>query len=775
MPGKAIRIAGAVQGVGFRPAVWRLAHAFHLRGSVWNESAGLQIRVWGSEDRIAGFIAELPRQAPPLARIDRIDVEAIQGPCPDRDFRITDSRCDAAGRTGIAADAATCPDCLRDFLEPANRRYFYPFTNCTHCGPRFSIIQAVPYDRVHTSMKPFALCPRCRAEYGNPADRRFHAQANACPDCGPTLWLENSHGEKLPVPDVLKAAVGLLKQGKIIAVKGLGGFHLACAADNENAVARLRRRKNRYAKPFAVMAKDLATVRRYAEVSIPEQAMLEDKAAPIVLLAARGEQLADSVAPDGRTLGFMLPYTPLHHGLLQIFDGPLVMTSGNRSEEPQCLDNDEARQALHGIADYFLMHDRDIVRRLDDSVVRINDGQPRLLRRARGFAPEPFRLPAGFERARPVLAMGGELKNSFCLLHEGQAILSHYLGDLENARTQTDYRRQIGEYRQLFNLAPEILAVDLHPDYASTQLGRQWARTGDLRVAEVQHHHAHIAACMAEHGLPLGAEVLGVAFDGLGMGLNRELWGGEFLRVDYRRCARLAHLPAVPMPGGVQAIREPWRNAYAQLHHYFDWQALRQSFADVDILRFLSGKPRAILTAMIARRVNSPASSSCGRFLDACAAAVGLCTEQISYEGQATVQLENLAAPVFAEQRERAYPADLEQCGATIVINWRRFWIALLTDLQRRTDAAVIAARIHHGLARITARLAIRLCRQYRLDTVVLNGGVFQNRLLLEETGRSIRRAGKTVLSSAKVPANDGGLALGQAVIAAAQALRQGL
>jgi hydrogenase maturation protein HypF len=769
MSGKAICITGAVQGVGFRPAVWRLAYACQLRGSVWNESAGVQIQVWGSEENISRFIGELSRQAPPLSRIERIDIEPIDSPGPDRGFQITASRHDTAGRTGIAADAATCPDCLRDFLEPSNRRYFYPFTNCTHCGPRFSIIQAVPYDRIRTSMNSFALCSRCQAEYDDPADRRFHAQANACPHCGPTLWLENNHTEKLPVPDVLKAASDLLKQGRIIAVKGLGGFHLACAADNEDAVARLRRRKHRYGKSFAVMAKDLAMVRRYAEVSALEQAVLEDKAAPIVLLKAQGEKLAASVAPDGHTLGFMLPYTPLHHGLLQIFDGPLVLTSGNRSEEPQCTDNDKAHQGLHDIADYFLLHDRAIIRRLDDSVIRISEAQPRLLRRARGFAPEPFTLPAGFEKTRPILAMGGELKNSFCLLDDGQAILSHYIGDLENHATQTEYRQQIEQYGQLFNIAPEIIAIDLHPDYASTRLGLQRARSGGLRIAEVQHHHAHIAACMAEHGLPLGTEVLGVAFDGLGMGLNRELWGGEFLRADYRRFTRLAHLPAVPLPGGVQAIREPWRNTYAQLNHYFDWADLQQSFAGVEILHFLAGKPRQILDAMIARQLNSPASSSAGRFLDACAAAVGLCKEQISYEGQAAVQLENLAAPVFAEQREQAYPSDLTRCGASTIIDWHRFWIALLTDLQRRTDVSVIAARIHHGLARITAGLALRLCRQNRLDIVVLNGGVFQNRLLLEEIGRLIRKHGKTVLSPSKVPANDGGLAFGQAIVAAAQ------
>lgn len=770
MLGKAIRITGAVQGVGFRPTVWRLAQARQLRGSVWNDSAGVQIQVWGSDENISEFIAELFRQAPPLSRIDRIDVEPIGSSCPCQDFQITASRHDTARRTGIAADAATCPDCRRDFLEPANRRYFYPFTNCTHCGPRFSIIEALPYDRINTSMKHFPLCPSCQAEYDNPADRRFHAQANACPDCGPTLWLENNNAETLPVTDALMAASALLKQGKIVAIKGLGGFHLACAADNENAVAQLRRRKQRYCKPFAVMAKDLAMIRRYADVSPLEQAMLEDKAAPIVLLTARGEKLADSVAPDGQ-LGFMLPYTPLHHCLLQIFNGPLVLTSGNRSDEPQSIDNDEARSQLHPVADYFLLHDRDIIRRLDDSVIRIIDAEPRVLRRARGFAPEPFKLPPGFERARPVLAMGGELKNSFCLLHEGQAVLSQYMGDLENPHAQAQYRQQIQHYQQLFNVVPEIIAVDLHPDYVSTQLGLQLARCGNLQIAEAQHHHAHIAACMAEHGLPLGTAVLGVAFDGLGMGLNRQLWGGEFLCADYRHFTRLAHFPDVPLPGGAQAIREPWRNAYAQFNHYFDWKALQQSFADVEILRFLAVKPQQILETMIARQLNSPRSSSCGRFLDACAAAVGLCTEQINYEGQAAIQLENLATPVFAEQQEQAYPADLRQCDGSIIIEWHRFWIALLTDLQHPTNAAVIAARIHHGLARITANLAVQLCEQHGLDTVVLNGGVFQNRLLLEEISRLIRQAGKTVLSPSKVPTNDGGLALGQAIIAAAQEL----
>lgn len=771
MFGKAIQVRGAVQGVGFRPAVWRLAHENRLHGAVWNDSSGVQIRIWGDTENLAGFIADLPRQAPPLARIDSFEITEIDSFCPYHDFRILTSQNLAANRTDIVADAATCPECLRELLDPNNRRYLYPFTNCTHCGPRFSIVQSVPYDRCNTSMRYFVLCSRCRAEYDDPADRRFHAQANACPECGPGLWLENSHGEVLPDGDVIGTACEHLKQGRIIAIKGIGGFHLACVATDETAVAELRRRKLRYHKPFALMAKDIAMIRRYAEVSALEQAALADKAAPIVLLSASGELLADSVAPGDDKLGFMLPYTPLHHCLLQILDCPIVLTSGNRSEEPQCIANADARQQLQTLADYFLMHDRDILQRLDDSVIRISDGRPRLLRRARGFAPEVFKLPDGFAEAPAVLAMGGELKNSFCLLSRGQAVVSQYIGDLENPRAQADYRQQLQHYRQLYDFTPEIVAVDLHPDYLSTQLGRQWAQTGDLRLFSVQHHHAHIAACMAEHGLALNAEVLGVSFDGLGMGLNRQLWGGEFLRADYRDFTRLAHLASLPLPGGVQAMREPWRNTYAQLSFYFEWDYLSAAFAELEIIRFLASKPRQTLDTMIAKQLNSPSASSCGRFLDACAAAIGICRDQISYEGQAAIQLENIAAPVFAGQREHAYPAEIHCDNGLFVIGWHLFWQALLMDLHQQTDAAIIAARVHHGLTRITVKLVEQLCRQQKLETVVLTGGVFQNRLLLEEIGYFLRQAGLTVLSPAKLPANDGGLAFGQAVIAAARVI----
>ena len=777
-----VRIRGLVQGVGFRPTVWRLASETGLSGEVHNDGNGVLIRAAGTPEQLRGFLVRLRREAPPLSRIDGIEVMPLAAAPGEMapsggGFRIVESVAGAV-RTGIVPDAASCPACLAEVEDPSDRRYRYPFTNCTHCGPRLSILRAIPYDRANSSMAPFALCPDCAAEYGDPADRRFHAQPNACAACGPRLWLEDEGGacpEAAEGRDAIEAALARIAAGAIVAVKGIGGFQLACDAADEAAVARLRRRKRRFDKPFALMARDLAMVRRYARVEDVEATLLQSAAAPIVLLDRRetAPPLAPGIAPGQSGLGFMLPCSPLHHLLAQGLDRPLVLTSGNRSEEPQCLDNGEARRRLAGITDLWLLHDREIVNRLDYSLVRVAAGRPRLLRRARGYAPAPLGLPAGFEAAPAVLAMGGELKNSFCLLKHGRAILSPHIGDLEDPLTHADYRRALALFRALFEVAPALVAVDAHPDYHASQWGRRLAEEEGLAVAEVQHHHAHLAACLAESGRPLDAPpVLGVILDGLGFGaeggLWGELWGGELLLADYRRCERLGHFAPVALPGGEAAMREPWRNAYAQLAQFLGWESVARAWPDLPIVRFLSRQPLRTLDRMIARGINAPPASSAGRLFDAVAAALGLCTEATSFEGQAAMALEALAET--APEETAAYPVDVAD-GETKVLGWTTLWRALLDDLAAGVAPARIAARFHNGLIAALVSTAGALAAARALDCVVLSGGVFQNRILLEGVTAGLEARALNVLSPEAVPANDGGLSLGQACIAAARRL----
>lgn len=770
MPGLAIRARGVVQGVGFRPTIWHLAKTYHLTGSVWNDQEGVMIHAYGPASVLAEFAEAIPKHLPPLARLDALESAELLGSAPD-EFLIVASAGGRAADTVIAADAATCPACLADIADPGNRRYRYPFTNCTHCGPRLSIVRRVPYDRRHTSMAGFAMCPECLSEYQDPADRRFHAQANCCPVCGPRLWLEDGKG--LLPGDPIDQAAAAIRAGRIVAIKGLGGFHLACDAANAEAVRRLRLRKRRYAKPFALMAGNETMLRRYAECSALESAALQSPSAPIMLLTAAGAGLAPELAPGDDKLGFLLPYTPLHHLLMAALNTPIVLTSGNVSDEPQCIDNAAARAELTDIADLWLMHDRDIVNRLDDSVARLVDGEIRLLRRARGYCPQALILPVGFEQADGVLAMGAELKNSFCLIRRGQAIVSQHIGDLENAAAQRDYRQTIDLYRQLHGCTPTRIAIDRHPGYLSSVHGRELAAALPAELNEVQHHHAHLAACLAEHAAPLtGPPVLAAIFDGLGLGDEGSLWGGEFFWGGYRTCRRLAHFEAIALPGGTQAIREPWRNAYAQLAHYFAWPDLIAEYSGLDIVQLLNRKPLATLDAMIAKGLNSPPASSCGRWFDAFAAALGLHAEFADYEGQAAIALEILAGPAFFG--ERAYPDAwaLAHAGESRVLSWRGLWLAVLTDLRDGTDLARVAARIHHTLIDATSAILSTLATTHPADTVVLSGGVFQNRLLLEGLSAKLRTAGFQVLAPRAYPANDGGLALGQAVIAAAAAAR---
>jgi hydrogenase maturation protein HypF len=773
------RVRGRVQGVGFRPAVWRIARELGLAGEVLNDGDGVLLRVGGNEESVAALLDGIERKLPQLAQIDRIERRQYSGDLP-REFRIAESEGGGA-HTQVAPDAAICPACIAELRDRLGRRFRYPFTNCTHCGPRLSIITAIPYDRAATTMAEFALCAACLSEYRNPDDRRFHAEPIACPECGPAttlIALDAAAPSSTAAADAIECAAGLIRAGEIVAVKGLGGYHLACDATNADAVARLRRSKQRDAKPFALMARDLEVIRRYCVVTAEEERELTSVAAPIVLLRAAGAlQLPEAVAPGLRTLGFMLPTTPLHVLLAADFAVPLVMTSGNLSDEPTVIDDNDARRRLSGIAAFAIIHNRPIANRVDDSVVRIMHGKARLLRRARGFAPAPVKLPAGFERAPELLAMGGELKATFCLIKDNQAILSQHQGDLENAPTFDDYRNSLTLYRRLFDHAPAALIVDRHPDYLSSKFARAEALRRRLPLVEVQHHHAHVAACLAENGYPLNAPpVLGITLDGLGFGDDGELWGGEFLLADYRGYERLACLKPVAMPGGAQAAREPWRNLYAHLLAAFGWDAFTARCSGLEVHSYLSAKPLALLDTMIAKGLNAPPASSCGRLFDAVAAALGACRDRQAYEGEAAACLEALAEDALhaGDCDDVYYPfrlASLPQTGL-LQLDPSRLWYAIIDDLAGGTPASTMALRFHRGLALALGEaakwIAARAMKETRLDTVALSGGTFQNRILFESVAANLRDAGFNVLAHAEVPTNDGGLALGQAAIGAA-------
>ncbi|MEB3289090.1 MAG: carbamoyltransferase HypF [Leptolyngbya sp.] len=792
---EAMRVTGTVQGVGFRPTVYRLAVGLGLRGHVLNDGEGVLIHLAGAQDQINQFVAKLLREKPPLAKITCIQrqplpLDALTAP----DFTIVESQHTPA-RTEIPPDAATCPHCLADILNPRNRYFRYPFTNCTHCGPRLSIIRHLPYDRQSTSMAWFEMCPSCRQDYQDVAHRRFHAQPTACPVCGPRVWIERADGQpaskSLALIDEAEAVATLILRGEIVAIKGLGGVHLACDATNDAAVQTLRQRKHRDHKPFALMVKDLATLAPYCDVSPQEADLLQSPAAPIVLLnrlptpdsrlptphspLPTPPALSPNLSPNLQTLGVMLPHTPLHHLIFQRLDRPIVMTSGNRSHEPQCITNEAVRDHLGHLATYFLLHNRDIVNRVDDSVVRVVDGQPQVWRRARGYAPAPMALPAGFEAVSPVLAFGGELKNTFCLLRPGQAILSQHLGDLENAAAYQGYRQTLDLYRNLFDYEPEHLAVDAHPEYLSTKLGRDWAADQGRPITTVQHHHAHIAACMVDNGLPLEtAPVLGLALDGLGYGDDGTFWGGEWLLADYRQYHRVAHLKPVALLGGSQAIRQPWRNTYAHLIAAFgDWPTVQTLFPALDLVRFLQHQPLATLDAMLAQRINAPLASSAGRLFDAVAAALGGCRERATYEGQGAMELEALIQPQHLEAAQLsayAFAMGDRPKGNPRILDPAPMWKSLLTDVQHGTPPALIAARFHVGFAQALTTLTQALAQDYPVTTVALSGGVFQNQVLVRQVKQRLQALGLTVLIHHQVPPNDGGLALGQAVIAAAQA-----
>lgn len=772
-----IRVRGRVQGIGFRPAIWRLAREMGLVGEVRNDADGVVIIACGDAAAVERFIARLGEEAPPRARIDQIVTRPIVWPALTG-FRIESSR---AGQvlTEIAPDMAICADCAREIRDPFQRRFRYALTNCTHCGPRLSIIHRVPYDRDATTMAPFTLCGDCAGDYADPADRRFHAEATACHVCGPKPRLVRIGGgttsfDQHSMLDDVDAAGSLIQKGFIVAFKGIGGYQLACDARNHATVQRLRQAKARETKPFALMARHIDVIRRYCSVGSEEGRQLASAEGPIVLLRADGaERLPDSVAPGLNLLGFMLPTTPMHVLALMRLNHPVVMTSANISDEPQITDDAEALERLVGIADYALVHDRAIAVRVDDSVLRVIGDRPRLIRRARGYAPSPIALPEGFADAPTVLACGGELKATFCLLADGKATLSQHIGDLGNAATFDDFRANLALYTALFDHAPAVLAADSHPDYRSARLARGRAAAEGLPLIEVGHHHAHIAACLAENGRSIDAPpVLGIALDGIGWGADGTAWGGEFLLVDYRNCARLAALKPVAMPGGDRAAREPWRNLYAQIAASMGWDVFRAQFGALDLYRTLETKPRATIEAMIRGNFNAPLGSSCGRLFDAVAAALGLCADRQGHEAEAASRLEAIVCETTLrdEADARAYPFAMAQLASGLpMLDPASMWRALFADLAEKISASVIAARFHKGLAIAVAAMATQLAAKHKFDTVALSGGCFQNAILHQEIATRLATGGFTVLTHEHVPANDGGIAFGQAAVAAAR------
>ena len=748
--GLRIRVRGQVQGVGFRPYLFALAREFGLSGQVCNDPEGVLAEVFGAGAE--AFVAAIARRAPPLARVEAVEVARFDGEAP-AGFVILASR-GVGAETRVTPDAATCPDCAAE-IRAVGRRQGYGFANCTHCGPRFSILRGLPYDRAQTSMAAFALCPDCQAEYDDPGDRRFHAQPVACPACGPRLWFEGAGGEGTGGEggeDPLARAVDLLQRGGILAIKGLGGFHLACDARDPEALALLRARKARPAKPFALMG-PLAALEDLAELTEADRVALQDPSAPILLVPSR-RTLPEAVAPGMAQLGVMLPYTPLHHLLLDRFGGVLVMTSANPSGAPQVVALEEARRELAGIADGFLMHDRAIARRLDDSVLRSDP--PQVLRRARGLVPGTLPLPEGFGGAPQILALGGQMKAAICLIKSGQAMLGHHLGDLDDARTAEDFARAVRDYRQLFDHHPALVAVDAHPGYRASREGQAMG----LPLVEVWHHHAHLASCLAEALWPRdGAKVAGIVLDGLGLGPDGTLWGGEVLLGDYRAAERRFWLRPAPLPGGDGAAREPWRNALARLD-----QAGLQAWAD----GLFPGAPRAVLRQAMARGINAPLSSSAGRLFDAVAAVLGLCPERQSYEGEAAMRLEAMAAGE-AEAGHPGYALARSEGGA---IDPAPLWHEMAADLRAGLAPGRIARRFHRGLARAFAEAARALVESGAAKAVALSGGCFQNGLLTREVLAALE--GLSVLQHHQIPANDGGLALGQALVAAARAVETG-
>jgi len=745
-----------VQGVGFRPFVYRLAQQHNLKGWVRNTSGSVEIEVEGDEETLNKFLADLEAKAPPMAHIEK--VEATFHPVKGyTDFEICQSLSQKGKYQLVSPDIATCEDCRREIFCPTDRRFRYPFTNCTNCGPRFTIIEDIPYDRPKTTMHKFEMCPECQQEYDDPLDRRFHAQPNACPECGPSLELVDGNGNSIECNDVIKTSGELLKAGKILALRGLGGFHLACDATNEEAINLLRSRKRRPSKPLAVMVATLEDIEEQCLASPEERKLLQSPQCPIVLLRWKhnSSSISPAIAPNIKYLGVMLPYTPLHHILLREVGLPLVMTSGNLSEEPIAKDNEEALRRLGGIADYFLLHNRDIFARYDDSVYIVED-KPQVIRRARGYAPYPIFLPF---KSKQILACGAELKNTFCLTKDEHAFLSQHIGDMENEETLEHFENTIELYKKLFRIEPEIMAYDMHPEYLSTKYALQAGSERGLSLISVQHHHAHIVSCLVENEVE--GPVIGVAFDGTGYGTDDTIWGGEFLLADWLSFQRVGHLEYVPLSGGEAAIKKPYRMALSYLY-----TLLGEGFS-LEGLPFSKLNPTEleIIRQQLRRGINCPLTSSAGRLFDAVSALVGV-RKEIDYEAQAAIELEMLAPNEVGEFDAKSYPFCIVEQQGMKVVKLGELISTIVQDVKNEVPVPIISLKFHNTMAQIILRMCKLIAEETGIAQVALSGGVFQNRLLLKLAITALQREGFSVLTHHLVPCNDGGISLGQAVIA---------
>ncbi|NWF77734.1 MAG: carbamoyltransferase HypF [Chloroflexi bacterium] len=764
-----ISVRGVVQGVGFRPFVYGLAVKHNLKGWVYNTSEDVRIEVEGQAQAIERFEQELRTKAPPLACIENVTIE-YHAPRGYKRFEIRQSQAQEGKYQLISPDVATCQACLGELLDPEDRRYRYPFTNCTNCGPRFTIIEDMPYDRPQTTMRYFQMCPQCQAEYDNPLDRRFHAQPNACPKCGPQVQLVDNQGNLVTESNPIAVASQLLKEGKIVAIKGLGGFLLACDATNDDVVKTLRQRKKRSSKPFAIMVTNTEEAKKHCYVSPEEENLLTSPQSPIVLMRWREDSsVSREVAPNLRFLGIMLPYTPLHHILLRDTGLPLVMTSGNLSEEPIARDNDEALRRLSGIADYFLIHNRDIYSRYDDSVAIVERGTGQLVRRARSYAPYPIRLPF---QAKQVLGCGAEEKNTFCLTKDNYAFLSQHIGDMENMETLEHFDSTLSLYKRLFHVEPEIVAHDLHPDYLATKYAQELSESG-LKLVPVQHHHAHIASCLADNGLE--SLVIGVAFDGTGMGADGNIWGGEFLVADYRNFTRVGHLEYLPLVGGAAAIKRPYRTAIGYVLTLLGENALSTVIATLNEVKGKQSQLASIgqvteveieiIKRQIERKINSPLCSSMGRLFDAMSALLGIRGE-IDYEGQAAVELEMATYDEACAGVQESYPYRILEDRGVRIVQLRDLLSAVIEDLHQGVSKGRISVKFHNTVARMINEMCLLIAEETSITHVALSGGVFQNRLLLRKTVNLLESNGFRVFTHRRVPCNDGGISLGQAVIA---------
>jgi hydrogenase maturation protein HypF len=751
---KKIFIRGIVQGVGFRPTVYTYALEFGLNGWVRNTSSGVEILVSGPEDSLGGFIQRLRENPPPLAKVDSFLVEDSTLPSNDR-FEIFESEPSEGDFLPISPDLSICPDCLRELFDPKDRRFRYPFINCTNCGPRYTIIQDIPYDRPKTTMAPFMMCPECKEEYDNPLNRRFHAQPVACPRCGPQVRFESVGKITCQGDEAIHEAREWIKSGRIVAIKGLGGYLLACDAANEIVVSNLRLRKMRIQKPFALMASDLEVIRDHCEISKQEEKLLFSTEAPIVLLRRKSNSsLPNGLAPGQQALGFMLPYTPLHHLLLEKESGYpkiLVMTSGNLSEEPIAFTDDDARNRLSTIAGGFLMHNREINIRTDDSVVRLFRDQFYPIRRARGYAPSPLHLPRSVS---PILGVGAELNNTVTLAREDYAFISHHIGDMENLETTNSFNQAVSHFELLFRVKPESIACDLHPDYRSSIYATERACAEDIPLVKVQHHHAHLAACLADNHWQSEEPVIGVCFDGTGLGTDGAIWGGEFLLGGYSQYSREYHLSYIPLPGGDAAISKPCRSALAHL-----WNAGVPWDDDLLPVSALVESERSLILQQLQKNINSPRTSSVGRLFDAVSSLLGIC-QIATYEGQAAIELENTASTDTTEHYGLDFLED--QIDVSVMIS------EIVSDIRNGTDKSLISAKFHKTLALIVLAAAQKIQIKTGVSAIALSGGVWQNIRLLEGTIGLLEEKGFTVLWHHQVPTNDGCISLGQIMVASA-------